>query len=157
MEEEFKKAYNYCIYILSKRDYSTHKIRQKLKERKHTPELIETIIEDLVEKNYLREEEYKRQRIKQHILRGYANSFIIQKLNQEKLTAVDEEIDALRSEQDLHATDIIEYLIEKKLRGKEIPTEWEDRQKLKAKVLRFLISKGHTYSDISTKLNKRLS
>lgn len=157
MEDEFKKAYNYCIYILSKRDYSTHKIRQKLKDRKHNPETIETVIDDLVEKNYLREEEYKKQRIKQHILRGYANSFIIQKLNQEKLTAVDEEIDALRSEQDLHAAGIIEYLIEKKLRGKEIPKEWEDRQKLKAKVLRFLISKGHSYSDVSSKVNQHFS
>lgn len=154
MTDDFKKAYNYCIFLLSKRDYSRYKIRMKLKERKHTPEVIEETIEVLVEQNYLREEEYKRQRIKQLIYKGYANNYIIQKMAQEKLQVEVDEIEILREQNDASTESQIQYLIEKKLRGVELPEDYESKMKLKNKVTRFLISKGYQFAEINNKISE---
>ena len=156
-EEEFKKAYNYCIFLLSKRDYSEYKIKNKLKSRKHDPKVMEEVIAKLTEQGYLREEEYKRQRIKQFILKGLANRYILQKLAQEHLSAEEEEIEKIRNEQFLYADEMIDQLIQKKLRGKDIPEDFESKLKLKNKVLRFLVSKGHSFDSVLPKLNEYIS
>mgnify|MGYP001165364190 CR=1 FL=1 len=157
LKAEYKKAYNYCIFLLSKRDYSEYKIKNKLRSRKHTPEIITEVIGQLTEQGYLREEEYKRQRIKQFILKGFANKFILQKLSQEHLTGEEEEIEKIRNEQYLYSDEMIDQLIQKKLRGKDIPKDFESKQKLKNKVLRFLILKGHSFDSVLPKLNEYIS
>jgi len=43
--------------------------------------------------------------------------------------------------------DSIEKLVAKKLRSKEIPSDFKEKMKLRDKTLRFLISKGHSYDD----------
>lgn len=150
--EELKKAYNYCIFLLSKRDYSEYKIANKLRSRKHSPDIIHAVITKLTDQGYLREEEYKKQRIKQFILKGCSNKYIIQKLALEKLTCEDDDIDTIRNDQSLSSDDMIIKLIEKKLRSKEVPQDFESKQKLKNKVLRFLISKGHSFDQCLPKL-----
>lgn len=155
-DHEFKEAYNYCIFLLSKRDYSRYKIQQKLKSRKYTEENIEEVIQLLIDQNYLREEAYLRMRIKTLLYKRVSNYYIKQKLSEEKLTTTDEQIDSLRSENHISKEDSLEYLINKKLRGKEMPNEFEAKQKLKNKVLRFLISKGHNYQDANQALNEYL-
>lgn len=149
-----KKAFDYAIRILSLRDYSVHKMKQKLKERDCSPEDIEAVVEKLLEYNYLREEEYTRQRMKQLIVKGYANKVILQKLSHEHLNASEEEIESIRNEQDLGSYGQLSYLIEKKLRYKEIPTEFEAKMKLKNKIMRFCLSKGYSYSEINQALSE---
>lgn len=151
--ETLKKAYTYSIRLLSQRDYSVYKMKQKLKERQFEMEEIEIVIDKLIEQNYLREEEYKRMRIKQLVVKGFANQYILKKLEQEHLSGTNEEIESLRAEQDLSSSDQIIRLIEKKLRYKEIPTEFQAKMKLKNKVLHFLVSKGHSLSDSCNALN----
>lgn len=150
----FKKALDYSIRILSLRDYSIHKMKQKLKERQCSPENIDAVIEKLLEFNYLREDEYTRQRMKQLIVKGYANRTIMQKLQHEHLKADESEIEKIRNEQDLTSESQLSYLIEKKLRYKEIPTEFEAKMKLKQKVMRFCISKGFDYSEVNQAMSE---
>jgi len=150
----YKKALDYSIRILALRDYSIHKMKQKLKERNCASEDIEQVIEKLLEYNYLREEEYTRQRMKQLIVKGYANSTIIQKLQHEKLKADEDEINKIRNEQDLTSESQLSYLIKKKLRYREIPTEYEAKMKLKQKVIRFCLSKGFSYSVVSEQIKE---
>ncbi|MAZ48744.1 MAG: hypothetical protein CME65_09280 [Halobacteriovoraceae bacterium] len=152
-KEEYKKAYNYCIFLLSKRDYSEFKISNKLKSRKHSSKIIQDVVDQLTEQGYLREDEYKKQRIKQFILKGCSNRYIIQKLGVEHLDCEEEDIENIREEQFLSTDDMIDKLIEKKLRGKDIPEGFEEKQKLKNKVLRFLISKGHSFDHALPKLD----
>jgi regulatory protein len=154
ISKEFKEAYNYCIFLLSKRDYSRYKIQQKLKSRKCDTEIIEDVIEKLVNQNYLREEAYIRMRIKTLLLKGFANYYIIQKLNEEKLQISDEQINKLREENHLSTKDSLEYLLNKKLRGKEIPKDFEAKMKLQNKILRFLISKGHNFQSAKEAFNQ---
>lgn len=156
-DPEFKEAYNYCVFLLSKRDYSKYKIQQKLKSRKYSEDNIKEVIQLLVDQNYLREEAYLRMRIKTLLYKGVSNYYIKQKLSQEKLNASDEYIDALREENHMSKEDSLEYLLNKKLRGKEIPQEYEAKAKLKNNVLRFLISKGHSFQDANQALKDYLN
>ncbi len=158
MEEKntYKKAFDYSIRLLSLRDYSIHKMKQKLRERKFEADDITTVIEKLLDYNYIREEEFTRIRIKQLIVKGYANKYILQKIQYEKLEATDSDIDEIRDAQDLSSASQMNYLIEKKLRYKEIPTEFEDIMKLKNKITYFLVSKGYQYSEIQGSLNEHL-
>jgi SOS response regulatory protein OraA/RecX len=130
-------------------------MQQKLRSREHTPEDIKAVIDKLVDMNYLREEEYKRQRVKGMLFKGYANKYIVQKCSQEKLSVNDSFINQLREENHISANDEINRLIEKKLRYKEIPEEFEAKQKLKNKVLNFLISKGYSFDQIKSKVESK--
>jgi len=160
MEEEtkeIKEAYNYCIFLLSKRDYSKYKMTQKLESRKYSEECIDYVIEKVINQNYLREHAYTRMRIKTLLLKGFSNFYILQKLNEEKITSDEDEINGLRVENHLSLEDSLEYLVNKKLRNKIIPSEYEEKAKLKNKVLRFLISKGHSYQNSTEALNNYLN
>ncbi len=155
MEEksEFKSIYEYSIRLLSQRDYSVHKMKQKLLTRTKDNDVIELVLAKLKELNYLREEEYKRSRIKQLLVKGYANHYICKRLELEFLSTTEDEIDHIRKDQNLESHDQIKYLIEKKLRGKTIPTDFENKMKLQNKITRFLISKGYSFQDVQDHLN----
>lgn len=152
-----KATYDYAIRLLSKRDYSRYKLSQKLKQRSFAPEEIEETLERLIEQNYLREEEYKRMRVKSLLLKGTSNQLIQRKLEQEQLEVDSDMIDQMRTENDLGKSEVITALIEKKLRGKSIPETFEEKMKLKNKLFNFLISKGHSYQDIKEYVDARFS
>jgi regulatory protein len=149
-----KKPFDYAIYLLSRRDYSIYKMRQKLRTRECTPQEIDEVIERLLELNYLREDEYKRQRVKGLLYKGYANKYIIQKCQAEMLEVSEEFIDEIRLVDHIDSQEEIDRLIQKKLRNKDIPTDYESKQKLKNKVFNFLISKGYGFDEIKAKVNK---
>ena len=142
-----KEAYNYAIFILSKRDYSIHKMREKLISRKYEVDEINDTIDKLIEKNFLREDEYKRQRVKSLLVKGFSNSYILRKLEQEHLQSNNEEIDMIRDDQQIDKDDSLNALVEKKLRGKVIPQDYNAKMKLKNKVMNFLASKGYDYQE----------
>lgn len=150
-----KKAFDYALRILSQRDYSVFKMKEKLKLRDFSKSAIEATIQKLHSYNYLREDEYTRGRIKQLIVKGYANQYILKKLSLEELTAEESVIEDIRVSQELGTESQIVYLIDKKLRGLEIPSEFNLKMKLKDKIIRFLISKGYSFEEIGTHLNEK--
>jgi regulatory protein len=156
-ESSFKRGMEYAIRILSLRDYSIFKMKKKLSDRNINPEHTEEVINRLLELKYLREDEYTLMRIKQLLLKGYANSFILQKLSQEQLIADDHVINTLREEQDMNLDKQLHMLIEKKLRSKNIPNDPEQKMKLKNKVISFLSSKGYNYDQIKKALQEYIS
>lgn len=136
-------AYQYSIKLLTMRDYSCFKMRSKLLERNFSDLEVEEVIEKLVAQKYLNDENYKRSRVKQLLLKSKSNNFIIQKCAQEELYPNDEFIDNLRDEFNLSSDEIVRSLIEKKLKSLSYADSFEDRKKAKAKVFNFLKSKGH--------------
>ncbi len=144
MTEQEKKAFDYAIRILSIKDYSVYKMKQKLTDRKHSFEEIQTTINRLIELNYLREDEYKRIRIKTLLVKNYSDNYILQKCAEEMLSINQDDINQIRSEYEIFDDDTINKLIEKKLRNKEIPKGYEDKMKLKAKLYNFLFTKGYS-------------
>lgn len=151
-----KTCYQYALDLIARRDYSKFKLAQKLRSKEYESEEIEEAIEMLIERNYLREEEYARLRVQGLLLKGYANSYIKQKCSLEKLKVDDDFIDSIRQDRGIETNDEIHRLIEKKLRGKEIPQNFEEKMKLQNKVIHFLVSKGHNYPEVKAILNKYL-
>lgn len=136
------KAYTYLVKILSVRDYSEHKLREKLKERKYPADEIEDAISEMKSKGYLREEVYAAARIKALMQKGYSPDYIRQKLDQEHLSASEEEIAVVFTEYRTSPEEQIDRLVRKKMQGK---TDFDYTEE--SKILRYLLSKGHDFGD----------
>lgn len=142
-----QRIYNYSIHLIARQDYSAYKLRQKLLSKPdNSKEEVDEVIEVLKEKGYLNEEAYKRLFIRKWMFKGESEDKIRRRGSLEKLSFSSEEFLKVREELGFDDEDSLQKLIDKKLRFKEIPSDFKERQKLQDKVLRFLISKGHDYS-----------
>lgn len=153
-----QRIYNYSIHLLARQDYSEFKLRQKLRSKKdNLPHEIEEVIQKLNERGLLREENYRRLFIRKWMLKGEAEDKIRRRGAIEKLEFEDDEFQKISDELGFTDNDSVEKLIAKKLRSKDIPQNKEDKIKLKMKLLRFLISKGHSYDEAKHSLDKYLT
>lgn len=154
-----RSPYVDAIALLARRDYSRYKLAQKLKQKGHQRDEIESTIEDLIEKKYLQEDLYRESRVKGLINKGLSKSFIKQKMSEENCSTEMDFIDQIYQEMQTNEDDQIAYLIEKKLRYANL-SGFKELQKSKEKALRFVISKGHSYSQakiiLENFLNSRL-
>lgn len=151
------RIYNYCIHLISRQDYSEYKLRQKLRLKKdNLPHEIDEVIEKLKENDLLNEKNYRRLFIRKWTMKGESEEKIKRRGSQEKLIFQKEEFTQARIELGLTDDSNIEKLIQKKLRFVEIPKDFETKKKLRDKVLRFLISKGHDFDDSKKALQKYL-
>jgi len=152
-----QRIYNYCIHLLARQDYSEFKLRQKLRSKKdNLLHEIDEVLAKLIENSLLNETNYRRLFIRKWMFKGESREKITKRGAMEKLSFTNEEFDAIEEELGFNDSDSLEKLIAKKLRSKEIPTDKESFYKLREKVLRFLISKGHDYSDAKDALNQFL-
>ena len=152
-----RRIYNYCIHLLARQDYSEYKLRKKLRSKpQNLPHMIDDVLVKLKAKGLLREEAYRRLFIRKWMMKGESEDKIKRRGAQEKLTFDSEEFRVIEIELGFTDEDSIEKLILKKLRSKEIPEDRMELMKLRDKVLRFLISKGHDYNDAKSSLDKFL-
>jgi len=143
-----QRIYNYSIHLLARQDYSEFKLRQKLRSKKdNLPHEVEEVIQKLNERGLLREENYRRLFIRKWMLKGEAEDKIRKRGAIEKLEFDDDEFKKVSEDLGFTDNDSVEKLLSKKLRSKEIPSSSEERFKLRNKMLRYLISKGHSYED----------
>ena len=153
-----QRIYNYSIHLLARQDYSEYKLRQKLRSKKdNLPHEIEEVIQKLNERCLLREENYRRLFIRKWMLKGEAEDKIRRRGAIEKLEFEDDEFQKVSDELGFTDNDSVQKLLAKKLRSKEIPENKVDKIKLKMKLMRFLISKGHSYDEAKHSLDKYLS
>ncbi len=141
--EKSKEAYSYLIKLLTKRDYSEYKLKQKLRERGFSAEDTESAIQKVKDKDYLKEENYTEARVKGLMHKGMSPSYIQQKLREEKIELEINSIIDIFTEYDYCTERQIKYLAEKKLRFKTIT----DKYKTRDKVLSFVLGKGHEFSE----------
>jgi SOS response regulatory protein OraA/RecX len=88
------------------------------------------------------------------MLKGEAEDKIRKRGSQERLQFEDHEFEECSKELGFSDEDSLEKLVLKKLRSKEIPKEPKEKFKLRDKVLRFLISKGHSFEEAKKALNQ---
>lgn len=152
---DVRRIYNYCVHLIARQDYSEHKLRQKLRSKpQNLPHQIDEAIEKIKAKGLLREESYRRLFIRKWMLKGESEDKIRKRGAQEKLVFEDDEFEACQKELGFTDDDSLEKLVAKKLRLKEIPKDFKEKQKLRDKVLRFLISKGHGFSEAKKAINQ---
>lgn len=150
-----QRIYNYSIHLLARQDYSEFKLRQKLRSKKdNLPHEVDEVIEKLKENKLLNEAGYRRLFIRKWMFKGESRDKIIKRGSIEKLQFDDEEFERVEEELGFGESESLEKLIQKKLRSKEIPESKEEFYKLRDKTLRFLISKGHDYSDAKDAINE---
>lgn len=139
------KAYSYLIKLLSARDYSQHKLKEKLqtkvREKKFPADEAEAALKEVMEKGWVREEAYAEARVKGFMSKGYSPDYIRQKLAQEKMTVTDDSIGEIFTEHHVSVEEQIERLVRKKM-GSRTQFDYDDE----TRILRFLISKGHEFS-----------
>jgi len=140
-------AYVYALALLAGQDYSEYKLRQKMQLKGYAGEELDEALVRLKEKNYLREGEYKNLLAKKLMRKGQADGLVKRRLEQEHLQIDAGELSELREDCGVAQEDALAQLVAKKLRGQPWPTEMEARQKLQAKVYRFLLSRGYSYQD----------
>lgn len=145
-----KIAYNYLVKLLSFRDYSEHKLREKLREKKFSPEESESAICELKSRGYLREDLYVEARIKGFMNKHCSANYIKQKLQQEKVEVDINRIYEIFDEYRIDECDQIKTLIAKKLKSSFMAEELtpEDKFKLSQKALRYAMTKGHKPGDV---------
>lgn len=129
--EDYIKAYKYCIRILSRRDYSRHKLETKLNERGYSTEIISELMDELISLRYLREENYIQSRVKGLARKGWSPQKIMSHLKQEKCTITENEIQNVCQEEGICLDSILDYLVEKKW-GPRLETEREEREEREA-------------------------
>jgi regulatory protein len=149
MSNTSNKAYMYLVKILSSRDYSEHQLREKLHGKQHSLEEIDSAINEIKSRGFLREEAYLEIRIKGFMTRGYSPDYIQQKLTEEHLSVTTETIDSVFTEYGLTPEDQIDRLVRKKIQGKS--DLGYDQQ---SKALRYLLSKGHDFGNSKKVLKK---
>lgn len=152
------RIYNYCIHLLARQDYSEFKLRQKLRSKpQNLPHEIEEALVKLKANGLLREENYRRLFIRKWMMKGESEQKIRQRGAQEKIEFTSEEFRAIEIELGFTDEDSLEKLVEKKLRFKDIPRDPKEKFKLRDKVLRYLISKGHSYEEAKRSIDKTFS
>lgn len=150
-----QRIYNYSIHLLARQDYSEYKLRQKLRSKpQNLPHEIDEVLGKLKEKGLLREEAYRRLFIRKWMMKGEAEDKIRKRGSLERLQFEDDEFERVAQELGFTEEESLDKLIQKKLRSKEIPTDFQEKLKLRDKVLRYLISKGHEYSDVKSAVSK---
>jgi len=153
-----KRIYNYSIHLLARQDYSEFKLKRKLRSKKdNLPHEVDEVILELKNKGLIKEENYRRLFIRKWMMKGESEDKIKKRGGMEKLQFETEEFRAIEIELGFTDEDSIEKLINKKLRAKEIPEDYQSKNKLRDKVLRFLISKGHGFEESRRALNAFLA
>ena len=136
------KAYSYIVKLLSSRDYSEYKLREKLEDKKFIDSEIDDALNEIKNRGYLKENVYNEARIRSLMNKNYSPGYILQKLNQEHLDTNLEEIVEIFNENQVSTQDQIELLIKKKMHGStELNYEGQN------KILRYLLSKGHDFDE----------
>ncbi len=153
-----QRIYNYSIHLLARQDYSEYKLRQKLRSKKdNLPHEVDEVLAALKERGLLREESYRRLFIRKWMLKGESEDKIRKRGAREKLEFTEGEFKLCSRELGISDEDSLEKLVAKKLRSKEIPRDPAEKYKLRDKVLRYLISKGHGFDEAKRSLAKHFS
>ncbi len=150
MNEE-NRAYSYAVKLLTGRDYSEVKLREKLVQKKYSQETIEKVVAELHTRKFIREESYLEARIKAFMNKGYSQKYILQKLTMESDSINMALIEEVFLENQITEEDQVRKLIQKKC-PKEFSANYAEKQKQTQKVFRYAFSKGHSPENIFKKL-----
>lgn len=150
------KIYNYCINILSKRDYSEQKITEKILSKGLDEVESEEIIQKLKTENFLNPKRYLTEKTETLAKKGFSLQYIQEKLQQENIALSTEEIQDIVDSDSINIQAIIKDMLDKKLSDYINRKSNLTEQQLIAKAMMFLSSKGYDYYQAVDMLPKEL-
>jgi regulatory protein len=143
-----KAAYRIAIQLLTKKDYSRFKLKEKLKNKGFTEETCDQALNQLVDEKLLNEQNYIEARVKGLARKGQSISMILRKLQQEEIHLENFHVAEILDDNHIDQDEIIRELIDKKTRQLgPMPIEYKKKMQYLAKIHRFLASKGHRSPD----------
>ena len=156
MENEKNPAYTYALRLLAKRDYSRAKLQEKLLQRDFDRDEVDSALDELINRNYLREDYYAEARVKGFMHKGLSPSMIQNRLNEENCKVDLDFIEKIYGEYQLDPTDQIKQLLEKKLRAKKFADMPKLDYEAKQKVVAAVVRKGHSPREVFQALDELL-
>lgn len=130
------------------------KLRTKLKLKEFPEEEREEALQMVVEKGYLNEERYTELKIKSLALKGKSSRLINRALGEEGLKVSEARIKEVLEEKGISEDDQLRELIRKKLKN-HVPGQALDPAQ-RTKIIRFALSRGHSYANIKKILGLEL-
>ncbi len=142
-----KECYQKAIKLLTKKEYSRPKLKAKLISIGFDEDEAVIAISKLYDLGLLKEDWYIESKIKSLMRKGYSKSHIQQRLSYEELNIPLSKIDEIFAQNDVEEASAITQILTKK--GHKYQTIWNEvdyneRQKIKTKLVRSIISKGYT-------------
>lgn len=149
---EFQECYNKAIDLLAMRDHSARELGRKLYRYEFDKEVINSVIEKLVEKNYINESEYSRVAIRSYAGKRYSKSKIIEKLNHNGVKIDSHRIEETFEREGINYQDIIDQNVQKVLRS--LNHKNLSPRELETKVLSRMYAKGFSLDEIRSSFNR---
>lgn len=152
-KEEYKKAENYAIYLISQREYTEKKLRDKILSKGYNDDQCDKIVSKFAKYGYINDESYAERFIRSKQKTSNQGKYKIKASLYEK--GVDRDIISKYMEEfdeDLElqkATKLVKKKIDS-LKNKKL-----DKYKLKQKVTLYLSSKGYEYDVIRRAINNQ--
>lgn len=152
-----KKCLSYCYRLLSMRDYSEFKLREKLREKGYPQEIVSVTIAEMKNFGFIKEDYYRQSKIKMRLKQGKAARFIREELKQEKISVTEEHLEEALLDLNLSQESILNDLLLKKTRNIDLATlDFESKQKLERKVIGNLVRLGHDFNSIKKNLDRMI-
>lgn len=135
--KDFKQLLNYCYWLLERRDYSKADLSIKMKRYAKDPQDIPKVISRLDELKYIDDDRVAQSTLRSEVYKGSGPKKIEMKLRQKGLSS-----EQVKNE--IENVDWLKKAVELKLKkfGSDVETDYT----LKAKQVRFLMSRGFDYS-----------
>lgn len=143
---EFSKAYKYALTLISRVDYTSFEIINKLKLKGYSIETINGVLEKLYYYKFIDDEKYLKKYVSYCLrIKKYGKNKIIAELKKKGFNSSD--VEEIRINEDEEYENIKEITIKKlnSLKGKE---------NLKPKLYRYLLSKGYEYDLIKKAIDE---
>tara|TARA_B100000886_G_scaffold314601_1_gene252002 strand:+ start:102 stop:599 length:498 start_codon:yes stop_codon:yes gene_type:complete len=146
--EEVKEIIKISLRYLSLREYSELELQKKIKRNySFNGQSFSKAFEHLRSNNYLSADRFVKQTVKQLKSKGYSYSYISKSLSLHNINRNTVDLTMCEIDSDLES---IKKLISKKIHPEEIRKI--DKKKF-ASIMRYIISKGHIYSEAKEVLN----
>ena len=140
---ELKQARALALRRLNRREYSSGEVAKILKEKNFGSEVISTVIDELIEKNYLNDERYSKILIREQILRGKGPRWIQMKLTEKGIKLDPSTLEAFLQE----TANLSEIEMTQTLLLRRYPDAAKDPN-VRRKAIQALLRRGFTYSTV---------
>ncbi len=137
-------ALNYSLWLLGKRDYSIGKLKQKLTVKKFSSGEIENAIKFLSEKNFLNDERFARNYVRNYLDIKPAGKYLLQQKLKQKLIDNNVIEKVLKDMDTRDEIDLAKEAAGKKYQVASIKYQG-DKIKIKEYLARYLIGRGFSW------------
>lgn len=137
-DELYKKAIAYSLFLLARREYSEKELRIKLTD-KYNEDICQRVLDYLQANNYQSDERFTDMIVRSYASRGYGHKRILQELSRKGIYISN--IDDYVTSSKIDFKDLCRDALRRKLKNNIDLSDY----KIKAKLLRYLVSRGFEY------------